>query len=159
MAALSTYDRELQQCVDEGVIIIDQSHRSNLIPAAAQEYYGIKCVFIDELAFPSDAERLWALTHEVAHHKKAGLYDESTPEMEKARIEYRADKETVEKRVNFTNYCNVILSGCFTAEEQADKWNIPERHVPTVHEIYNRTRWEDVQVLWVQVRDKFNLEG
>ena len=160
MAALSTYDRELQQYVDEGEILIDQQHRakSKKNSAVVQEKDGIKCVFIDELAFKSDAERLWVFTHEISHHKKAGLHRESTPETEKARIEYRAEKETVEKRVAFDDYCKVILSGCFTAEEQADKWNIPEWCVPTVHEIYDRTRWEDVQALWAQVREKFNLD-
>ena len=109
MDALSAYEREIQRHVDEGAVLVDQAHRSKRIPAAAQRFGGTSCVFINELAFPSDAERLWALRHEMAHHENAGLYSESTPEAEIARIEYRARKETVESMVGFEDYCGALL--------------------------------------------------
>ena len=157
MEGLSAYDREIQSYVDADEILIDQGHRSKRNPAVAEQFGGISCIFIDELAFSTDSERLLAIVHEAAHIEYAGLYDENTPEAERSRIEYHAHRRTVEKLVSFNDYRNAMLNGCFTAHEQADKWNIPEWYVPKVHEIYERTRWEDVQRLSALVNMKFDF--
>lgn len=109
------------------------------------------------MAYSTDCERLLALTHEMEHIERAGLYDESTPEWERKRIEFQAHKGTVEKLVCFDKYREVLLLGFFDSDEQALKWGIPEFYVKTVHEIYNRIRYEDVQNLRSELNEKFSF--
>ena len=152
MDELSAFEMEIQKYVDAGEILIDQRHRSKKNPAVAEQFGEICCVFFDQHAFSTECEKLLAFVHERAHIEYAGLYNEKTSVFERNRIEYHAHKRTVEKLIDFNNYCNAILNGCFTAEEQANAWNIPEWYVPKVHEIYERTRRSEVQELMAEVQ-------
>ena len=152
---LSAYETELQKYVDADEVLIDQGHRSKSNPAIAEQFNGISCIFLDELAFSSDDERLLAFKHETAHVEYAGLYNENTPEWEVRRIEYHAHNYTVWKLVPFHDYSGTLMDGCLSQEEQALRWGIPTFYISMVHEVYNRTRWHEVQALMVEVRKKF----
>ena len=157
MYPLSAYER-LTDMVAEGRyenIFLCQHHRSIVRPIATGCLGMDVCIFINELSFSTDAERRLAFEHELAHIEYAGFYNIHTPKDEVLRIEYHAHKKTVEKLVCFDDYSDALMSGCFDIDEQAAKWNIPEHYVPKVHEVYERTRWEEVQELRAKLYEKF----
>ena len=158
MIALSPYERltDLLVVGEYDNIYLSQNHSSSKRPIATGNLGKDYIISINESAYSTDTDKYLALNHEISHIEVGGFYDENTPKHEIDRIEYRVDKATVEALVKFENYSRALLSGCFTVEEQSDFWDVPERYVSKVHEIYERSRWDDVQKLKAQVAAKWD---
>ena len=158
MIALSPYERLTVLLVvgEYENIYLSQSHSSCKRPIATGNLGKDYLISINESAYSADTDKYLALNHEISHVEVGGFYDENTPKHEIDRIEYRADKATLEALVKFENYCRALLSGFFTVEEQADFWDVPVHFVPKVHEIYDRTKWHDIQKLIRKVKKKFD---
>ena len=104
-------------------------------------------VAISNNAIASPTTEKTCLAHEISHCETDALYAPDAPLIERNRMEYRADKRTVEYLVPWDLYVMAFKEGYFTAWEQADFWGILEQYVPVVHKVYERTRWEDVEKL------------
>jgi len=154
MNRLSPYNKVLSVAENIGISVI-QEHTSSKIPAIALRIGQDMGVFINESAFHTDAERRLAFAHEVGHCETGGFYTEYTPADERGRIEYRATKWALMQLVSFETYKMTILEGCLSDWEQADKWDIPLEFVPKIHEIYEKTHWEDIQVLRDEVARRY----
>jgi len=152
MDKLSPYEKTLIKAEEKGILII-QGHAR--FPAAALRYGEDMGVFINEAAFKTDTERRLAFVHEVAHCETGGFYTECMPEDERGRIDYKVDKWTVMRLVPFDIYEETIKSGYLSNWEQAEKWDVPTDFVPTIHKIYENTRWSDVQKLRSAVSQKW----
>jgi len=150
---LSPYEKALIRAEHKG-ILIDQWHTSKKVPAAAMCVEDDMGIFIDENAYQTDTERRFAFLHEMAHCETAGFYNEHTPEVEREKIEYKANKRTVAYLVPFNLYKAAIMAGYFNEYEQAEYWNVPIDFVPTIHQTYERTKWEDVQELMASTAEK-----
>ena len=154
MNKLSPYDKVLSVAENIGISVI-QENAPTKIPAIALRLGKDMGVFINESAFHTDAERRLAFAHEVGHCETGGFYTELTPADERNRIEYRATKWTVMQLVSFETYKMTILEGCLTYWEQAEKWDIPLEFVSKVHEIYEKTHWNEIQALRDEVARKY----
>jgi len=146
MKKLSPYEASLAKAEENGILIV-QGHTSSRFKAAALRCGSDMGVFIDEASFKSDTERRLAFVHEIAHCETGGFYTERTPEDERERIDYKANQWTVMRLVPFDVYEETIKLGYFADWEQAERWDVPTFFVPTVHNIYESTRWHDVQRL------------
>lgn len=153
MKKLSPYEKTLAKAEEKGILII-QDHVSARFPAAALRYGEDMGVFIDESAFQTDVERRLAFVHEMAHCETGGFYTELTPEDERGRIDYKANKWTVMRLVPFDIYEETIKLGYLADWEQAERWDVPTHFVPIVHRIYEHIRWKDVQRLRLLVDQK-----
>ena len=146
MYSLSPYEGTLALAEESG-IIVDTMHRSSVVPAAALTYNGVTCVFIDETQYVSEVERKYVVIHEIGHCKTGMFYNDNTPYFDRQRIEYRVNMWEVPEHIPFEEYCMTILDGCLEEWEQSERWNVPQWFVPTVHRVYESTRWDDVQKL------------
>ena len=151
---LTPYEETLTFAEDEGVLV-DQSY-STKEPATAIHIGEDMGVFINENAFETDVERRFAFIHEIAHCETRSFFYKRTSKAEGSRIEFKADKRTVARLVPYDVYSNTIMDGCLTEHEQAEKWNIPQWYVATVHYIYETTRWDDVQALKLAVAQRWD---
>jgi hypothetical protein len=110
-------------------------------------------IAVDPLALGSVAEEFMYLGHEMGHCMTREFYTAQTNPTERNRVEYRADQWAVHNLVPFRRYRKAILAGCRDAADQADAWGVPISFVPTIHTVYERTRWDDVQRLKQQILD------
>ena len=112
-------------------------------------------IAINESSFKTAKERQLAFAHEVAHCEIGGFYTENTSLPEREKIEYRATKKTVEFLIPFNTYVKTIKNGIHNEWEQTEYWNIPHNYVSVVHQVYQTTRWDEIQALKASVAGIF----
>ena len=152
---MSPYEKTLARLEEKGIIFITD-HDSIKTPALGLKDGNDLAIAMNEKAFKTDAERHFAVEHEVSHCDTDTFYNERTSSVFAKRLEWNAVKKTVLKIVPFEKVVSAYKCGMFTELEQAEEWGIPIWRVKDVHDAYEELYPDKVNELKRYIAESFD---
>jgi len=124
---MTKYEKLMNEVHESDVMYVETE--SEKIPAQAFRIEDDFCIFFNESAFETDAERLVALDHEKSHCDTGTLYSADAPRVTKMRCEAKAWKRTIENLLPFNDEFVEAFNSCkfidgFDIYEFAEKLDV-----------------------------------
>ena len=92
---------------------------------------------IDPAVFGRECEERVVLAHEIGHIATGGFYDDGCSDLEREKIEQKAEKWAIHYLVPIKLLKEAIKSGVYTTSDLAEHFSVPENYMEKVLKYYS----------------------